>query len=79
MDNMKVKIEITEQINKLPLHQEGFTLSNEKGETVCTFSTTVPAGLPYIYINSGKNKGKRFMIESKEMQRVCEILIEADF
>ena len=72
---MKVEIEI-EEVPKTSMYmwEEGFTLKEGKKE-VLVFGTTVPGGLPYIFVHDGPNEGKRFYIKTEEMKRVCiEIL-----
>lgn len=74
---MKIELEIREcKDNEAYLHQSGFTLND--GENVdVNFCTTVPGGFPYIFIETGKNKGKRFIIDGIECQKLCEYLINA--
>ncbi len=74
---MKIEIEIRECTKELYMHQGGFSLS-DNGKEVIMFAKTVPGGLPYIFIKDGKNKGKQFIIDAKEMQRVCALLIDID-
>ena len=76
--DMKVEIEVKEcQENEMYMHQNGFKLGNDEKDAVW-FNTTVPGGFPYIFIREGKNEGKRFIIEGKELQKLCEYLMNID-
>ena len=76
---MKFEIEVREcERLEMYLHQSGFTLDEKDKKEAVVFNTTVPGGFPYIFINTGKNKGKRFIIDSKELQKLCEKLVDAD-
>lgn len=74
---MEIKIKVREVKRKeMYLHQSGFTLNDENGKVVAKFNTTIPGGFPYIFIEDGKNKGKRFIIDGEELQNICAKLIE---
>ena len=71
---MKYEIEINEvPAGKMYMYQNGFTLY-ENDKEIISFNTIVPSGSPYILIKEGVNKGKRFVIQSKELQKLCEFL-----
>lgn len=73
---MKVEIEFKECEEKfMALHQEQFTLQDEKGDIAASWNTIIPGGSPLVKIEQGKNKGKRFFIETKTLQEIVEKLM----
>ena len=75
MEDILIKLTKVSE-NTLHLWQEGFNLKNEKSEVVLTYGTTIPGGMPYIFVKSGPNKGNRFEVLLSEMDRVCKNLLE---
>ena len=67
----KIKIELEEvPINTMYMWGSGFTLKRDE-VVVLEFGTTIPGGLPYIFVKEGKNKNKRFHVPMEKMKEAC--------
>ena len=68
---MKLEIELVELKGVGRLHQEGFSIESD-GETFLRYCTTVPAGLPYIFVHKGPHAGKIFAVNPADMIKTLE-------
>jgi hypothetical protein len=65
---MKIEIELHELKNVGFLHQEGFDMTDGiTKKNYLSFCTTVPGGLPYIFIHEGRHAGKAFIVKKASM------------